>query len=115
LVYKKNKIVVEKNPEAQVNDRIRQLQNEAEAVNCTYSLNDFDIQELVFDKYCEKFPDTHYVDIHRMMRVKVGSANNTAQNYLVYYTEEEVTDSVQFKKRKFNRKRLRNKAFTRTD
>jgi hypothetical protein len=43
------------------------------------------------------------MDIHRMIRVKVG---NTAQNYLVYYTEEEVTDSVQFKKKKFNRKRI---------
>jgi hypothetical protein len=103
LVYNKKKIVVEKSPEAQVNDRIRQLQTEAEAVSCTYSLNEYDIAELVFDKYVEKFPDTHYVDIHRMMRIKVG---NTAQNYLVYYTQEEVTDSVQFKKKKFNRKRV---------
>jgi hypothetical protein len=103
LVYKKNKIIPEKNPEAQVNERIRQLQTEAEAVNCTYSLSEFDLQELIFDKYCEKFPDTHFVDIHRMIRVKVG---NTKQNYLVVYTEEEVTDSVQFKKKKFNRKRI---------
>jgi len=103
LVYRKNKIVVEKNPEAQVNDRIKQLQTEAEAVSCTYSLSEYDIQELVFDKYCEKFPDTHFVDIHRMIRIKVG---NTKQNYLVVYTEEEVTDQVQFKKKKFNRKRI---------
>jgi hypothetical protein len=103
LVYKKNKIVVEKSPEAQVNDRIKQLQTEAEAVNCTYSLSEYDLQELIFDKYCEKFPDTHFVDIHRMIRVKVG---NTSKNYLVVYTEEEVTDSVQFKKKKFNRTRI---------
>ena len=48
-------------------------------------------------------PDTHFVDIHRMIRFKVG---NTAQNYLVYYTDEEVTDSVQFKTKKFSRKRI---------
>jgi len=73
LVYKKNKIVVEKNPEAQVNDRIRQLQNEAAAVSCEYKLDDYDIAELVFDKYCEKFPDTHYVDLTKLIRIKVGS------------------------------------------
>ena len=103
MVYKKNKIVVEKSPETQVNDRIKQLQTEAEAVNCTYSLNEFDIQELVFDKYVEKFPDTHFIDITKMIRIKVGSSN---QNYLVYSTEEEVTDSIKFKKRKFTRTRI---------
>jgi hypothetical protein len=114
-LYKKQKPVSQKNIEPQLNERIMQLKEEAAAVSCDYSLSEYDIQELTFDKYVEKFHDTYFVDIHRMIRVKVGSANNTAQNYLVYYTEEEVTDSVQFKKRKFNRKRLRNKAFTRTD
>jgi hypothetical protein len=103
LVYKKNKIVVEKNPEAQVNDRIRQLQNEAAAVSCEYKLDDYDIAELVFDKYCEKFPDTHYVDLTKLIRVKVGSS---PQNYLIYSTEEEVTDNIKFKKHKFTRKRI---------
>jgi hypothetical protein len=102
-LYKKNKPIPEKDKEPQLNDRIQQLQNEAAAVSCEYKLDEYDIQELTFDKYCEKFPDTHFVDIHRMIRIKVG---NTKQNYLVVYTEEEVTDLVQFKKKKFNRKRI---------
>jgi hypothetical protein len=102
-MYKKQKPVAQKSIEPQLNDRIIQLQNEAAAVSCEYSLSEFDIQELTLDKYCEKFPETHYVDITRMLRVKVGSA---PENYLIYYTAEEVTDSVQFKKRKFNRKRI---------
>jgi hypothetical protein len=102
-LYKKNKPIPEKDKEPQLNERIIQLQNEAAAVSCDYKLDEYDIQELTFDKYCEKFPDTHYVDIHRMIRFKVG---NTAQNYLVIYTEEEVTDSVQFKKKRFSRKRV---------
>jgi hypothetical protein len=103
LVYKKQKSVAQKSIEPVLNDRIMQLKEEAASVSCDYSLSEYDISELTFDKYCEKFPDTHYVDIHRMIRFKVG---NTAQNYLVIYTEEEVTDSVQFKKKRFSRKRV---------
>jgi hypothetical protein len=103
LVYKKNKIVKDNSPESQVNDRIKQLQTEAEAVNCTYSLSEYDVAELVHEKYIEKFPDTYYVDITRMLRVKVGTA---PQNYLVYFTEEHVTDNIRFKKHKFNRRRV---------
>ena len=62
-MYKKNKIVVERNLEPQLNDRIKQLQNEAAAVSCEYKLDDYDIAELVFERYCDKFPDTHIVDI----------------------------------------------------
>jgi hypothetical protein len=102
-LYKKNKPIPEKDKEPQLNERIIQLQNEAAAVSCDYKLDEYDIQELTFDKYSEKFPDTHFIDIHRMIRVKVG---NTKQNYLIAYTEEEVTDQVQFKKKKFNRKRI---------
>jgi hypothetical protein len=103
LVYRKNKIVTTKQTEPQLNDRIRQLQTEAEAVNCTYSLNEYDIAELVHEKYVDKFPDTYFVDLTRTVRVKVGS---NPQNYLVYFTEEEVTDSIKFKKRKFSRRRI---------
>jgi hypothetical protein len=66
-------------------------------------LDEYDIQELTFDKYVEKFPDSYFVDITKMIRVKVGS---NPQNYLVYSTEEEVTDSIKFKKRKFSRRRI---------
>jgi hypothetical protein len=103
MVYKKQKPVLEKNIEPQLNERIIQLKEEAASVSCEYKLDDYDIQELVFDKLCEKFPDTHFVDIHRMLRVKVG---NTAKNYLVLYTEEFVTDNIQFKTKKFSRKRV---------
>jgi hypothetical protein len=102
-LYKKNKPIPEKDKEPQLNDRIRQLQNEAAAVSCEYSLSEFDIQELTFDKYIEKFPETHFVDLTKLIRIKVGS---NPQNYLVYSTEEEVTDTIKFKKRKFTRKRI---------
>jgi hypothetical protein len=102
-LYKKQKPVVQKSIEPQLNDRILQLKEEAAAVSCDYSLSDFDIQELTFDKYVEKFPDTHYVDLTKLIRVKVGS---NSQNYLIYSTEEEVTDTIKFKKRKFTRKRI---------
>ncbi len=72
-------------------------------MSCEYKLDDYDIQELGFDKLCEKFPDTHFVDITKMMRIQVG---NTAKNYLVIYTEEYVTDTTQFKTKKFTRKRI---------
>ena len=39
-----------------VNDRIKQLQTGAEAVSCEYKLNNYDIQELVHEKYIDKFP-----------------------------------------------------------
>jgi hypothetical protein len=73
LVYKKQKPVVQKENEVQVNDRIKQLQIEAEVVSCEYKLNDYDIQELVHEKYIDKFPDTHFVDLTKLIRVKVGS------------------------------------------
>ena len=103
MVYKKQKPVVQKENEVQVNDRIKQLQIEAEAVSCEYKLNDYDIQELVHEKYIDKFPDTYFVDLTKLIRVKVGS---NPQNYLIYSTEEEVTDNVKFKKHKFTRKRV---------
>jgi hypothetical protein len=103
LVYKKQKPVLEKNIEPQLNERIIQLQNEAAAVSCEYKLDDYDVAELVFDKYVEKFPDTHYVDIDKMLRVKVGTS---PKNYLIYSTTEEVTDSIKFKKHKFTRRRI---------
>jgi len=99
-LYKKHKPIPEKSIAPQHNDRIKTLENEAAAVSCEYKLDDYDLQELIFDKYVEKFPDTHLVDITRMVRVKVGS---DPRNYLVFFTEEEVTDSIKFKKRKFNR------------
>jgi hypothetical protein len=102
-LLKKNKPIPDKNIEPEHNDRIRTLENEAASVSCEYKLNDYDLQELIFDKYVQKFPDTHYVDITRMVRVKVGS---DPRNYLVFFTEEEVTDSIKFKKRKFNRRRI---------
>jgi hypothetical protein len=102
-LYKKQKPVVQKSIEPHLNDRILQLKEEAAAVSCDYSLSDFDIQELTFDKYVEKFPDTHYVDLTKLIRVKVGSR---PQNYLIYSTEEEVTDSIKFKKHKFTRRRI---------
>jgi hypothetical protein len=103
LVYRKNKIVTTKQTEPQLNDRIRQLQAEAEAVSCEYKLNDYDISELVHEKYIDKFPDTYFVDLTKLIRVKVGSS---PQNYLIYSAEEEVTDNVKFKKHKFTRKRV---------
>jgi hypothetical protein len=103
LVYKKQKPVLEKNIEPVLNSRILQLKEEANAVSCDYSLSEFDIQELAFDKYVQKFPDTHFVDLTKLIRVKVGS---NPQNYLIYSTEEEVTDTIKFKKRKFTRKRI---------
>jgi hypothetical protein len=103
LVYKKNNPVPDKNIEPQHNERINQLKEEAAAVSCEYKLDDYDIQELVFDKMCEKFPDTHFVDISKLIRVQVG---NTAKNYLIIYTEEYVTDNIQFKTKKFTRKRI---------
>jgi hypothetical protein len=93
-LYKKNKIVVERNLEPQLNDRIKQLQNEAAAVSCEYKLDDYDIAELVFERYCDKFPDTHIVDIHKMIRVQ----RSDGKEFLIYYTAEEVTDSIQFKR-----------------
>ena len=95
MVYKKNKPVDRKETEPQLNDRIRQLQTEAEAVSCEYKLNDYDISELVHEKYIQKFPDTYFVDLTKLIRVKVGS---NPQNYLIYSTDEEVTDNVKFKK-----------------
>jgi hypothetical protein len=102
-MYKKQKPVAQKTIEPILNDRIIQLQNEAAAVSCEYKLDDYDIAELTFNKYCEKFPDTHYVDITKMIRIKVGS---NPQNYLVYSTEEYVTDNIKFKKHKFTRRRI---------
>jgi hypothetical protein len=102
-LYKKQKPILEKSIEPEHNDRIKILENEAAAVSCEYKLNDYDIAELVFDKYVEKFPDTHFVDLTKVIRIKVGS---NPQNYLVYSTEEEVTDTIKFKKRKFTRKRI---------
>jgi hypothetical protein len=103
LVYKKQKPLDRKENEVQVNDRIKQLQIEAEAVSCEYKLNDYDIQELVHEKYIDKFPDTYFVDLTKLVRIKVGS---NPQNYLMYSTEEEVTDNVKFKKHRFTRKRI---------
>jgi hypothetical protein len=102
-LLKKNKPIPDKSIEPQLNDRIIQLQNEAAAVSCEYKLSDFDVQELVFDKMVQKFPDTHYVDLTKLLRVKVGS---NPQNYLIYSTEEEVTDNIKFKKHKFTRRRI---------
>jgi hypothetical protein len=103
LVYNKQKPTPDKNIEPEHNDRIKILEAEAAAVSCEYKLNDYDIQELVHDKYVDKFPDTHFVDLTKLIRVKVGS---NPQNYLIYSTEEEVTDTIKFKKRKFTRKRV---------
>jgi hypothetical protein len=102
-MYKKQKPVAQKTIEPQLNDRIIQVQNEAAEVSCEYKLDDYDIQELTFDKYVEKFPDTHFVDLTKMIRIKVGS---DPQNYLIYSTEEYVTDSIKFKKHKFTRTRI---------
>jgi hypothetical protein len=102
-LLKKNKPIPDKNIEPEHNDRIKTLENEAAAVSCEYKLNDFDVQELVFDKYVQKFPDTYYVDLTKLLRVKVGS---NPQNYLIYSTEEEITDTIKFKNRKFTRKRI---------
>jgi hypothetical protein len=102
-LLKKNKPIPDKNIEPQLNDRIIQLQNEAAQINCEYKLSDTDILELTFDKYVQKFPDTYYVDLTKLLRVKVGS---NPQNYLIYSTEEECTDTIKFKKRKFTRRRL---------
>jgi hypothetical protein len=102
-LLKKNKPIPDKNIEPQLNERIIQLQNEAAAVSCEYKLSDFDVQELVFDKMVQKFPDTYYVDLTKLIRIKVGS---NPQNYLIYSTEEEVTDNIKFKKHKFTRKRI---------
>jgi hypothetical protein len=38
----------------------------------------------VFDKTVHKFPDTYFVDLAKLLRVKVGS---NPQNYLIYTTE----------------------------
>jgi hypothetical protein len=102
-LLKKNKPIPDKNIEPEHNDRIRTLENEAASLSCEYKLNDYDLQELIFDKYVQKFPDTYYVDLTKLLRVKVGS---NPQNYLIYFTEEEVTDTIKFKKRKFNRRRV---------
>jgi hypothetical protein len=102
-LLKKNKPIPDKNIEPEHNDRIRTLENEAASVSCEYKLNDYDLQELIFDKYVQKFPDTYFVDLTRLVRIKVGTA---PQNYLVYFTEEEVTDTIKFKKRRFNRRRI---------
>jgi hypothetical protein len=102
-LLKKNKPIPDKNIEPEHNDRIRTLENEAASVSCEYKLNDFDVEELIFDKYVQKFPDTYYVDLTKLLRVKVGS---NPQNYLIYSTEEEVTDTIKFKKRKFTRRRI---------
>jgi hypothetical protein len=102
-MYKKQKPVLEKNIEPVLNDRIIQLKEEAASVSCDYSLSEYDIAELTFDKYVEKFPDTHFVDLTKLIRIKVGS---DSQNYLIYSTEEEVTDNIKFKKHKFTRKRI---------
>jgi len=99
-LLKKNKPIPDKNIEPEHNDRIKTLENEAAAVSCEYKLSDFDVQELIFDKYVDKFPDTHYVDLTKLLRVKVGS---NPQNYLIYSTEEEVTDTIKFKKRKIHK------------
>jgi hypothetical protein len=101
-LYKKNKLVPQKNIEPQLNDRILQLQHEAAEVSCEYKLDDYDIQELVFEKYCAKFPDTHIIDILKMIRAQ----RSDGKEFLVYYTQEEVTDSIQFKRLTFSRSRI---------
>jgi hypothetical protein len=101
-LYKKQKPVAQKSIEPVLNDRIIQLQNEAAAVSCEYKLDDYDIAELVFERYCDKFPDSHYVDLHKMIRVQ----RSDEKEFLIYYTAEEVTDSIQFKRIPFNRKRI---------
>jgi hypothetical protein len=102
-LLKKQKPIPEKNIEPVLNDRIIQLQNEAAAISCEYKLNDFDIQELVFDKLVLKFPDTVTVDLTKLVRIKVGS---NPQNYLMYSTEESVMDTIKFKKHRFTRRRI---------
>jgi hypothetical protein len=101
-LYKKQKPVPQKSLEPQLNNRILQLQNEAASVSMEYMLNDYDISELVFEKYCAKFPDSHFVDIHKMIRIQ----RNDRKEFLIYYTSEECTDSIQFKRHTFNRKRI---------
>ena len=101
-MYKKQKPVPQKSIEPQLNDRIIQLQNEAAEVSCEYKLNDYDLQELIFERYCDKFPDTHMVDLQKMIRVK----RSDGKEFLVYYTSEEVNDNIQFKRIPFNRKRI---------
>jgi hypothetical protein len=101
-LLKKNKPIPDKNIEPQLNDRIIQLQNEAAAVSCEYKLSDFDVQELVFDKLVQKFPDSYYVDLTKLLRVQ----RNDRKEFLIYSTEEIVTDSIKFKKHKFTRKRI---------
>jgi hypothetical protein len=101
-MYKKQKPVQQKSVEPQLNDRILQLQSEAAQVSCEYKLDDYDIAELVFEKYCAKFPDSHMVDIQKMIRVQ----RSDRKEFLIYYTNEEVTDKIQFKRIPFNRKRI---------
>jgi hypothetical protein len=88
LVYKKQKPVDRKENEVQVNDRIKQLQIEAESVSCEDKLSDLDIAELVHEKYVDKFPDTCFIDLTKLIRVKVGS---NPQNRLL-----QIKDNAQF-------------------
>jgi outer membrane protein assembly factor BamD (BamD/ComL family) len=87
---KKQKPVAQKSIEPQTNERIIQVQNEAAAVSCEYKLDDYDIAELVFERYCDKFPDSRYIDFHKMIRVQ----RSDGKEFLVYYPAEAVTDNI---------------------
>jgi hypothetical protein len=101
-LLKKNKPIDSKSVEPQLNDRIIQLQNEAASINCEYKLSDYDLAELVHEKYIAKFPDTHFADLTKLLRVQ----RSDRMEFLIYSTEEEVTDTIKFKKHRFTRRRI---------
>ena len=83
-----------------VNERLRALSKEYQDLNFTYLLTEKDRQELLFEKLREKYPDTYFYDIHRLLRVQV---RGNPQEFLLYIINEELTD-IKFELHTINRK-----------
>jgi hypothetical protein len=99
MSYRKNK--PDKKPkEIELNDRLKKLSKEYEDVGATYILSELDKQELLFEKYKEKYPESYSYEIQRLIRVQVP---NKKDNYLVYVINESLTDS-RFQKHTITRK-----------
>jgi hypothetical protein len=99
MSYRKNK--PDKKPkEIELNDRLKALSKEYEDVGATYILSELDKQELLFQKYKQKYPESYSYEIQRLIRVQVP---NKKDNYLVYVIHERLTDS-RFQKHTLTRK-----------
>jgi hypothetical protein len=100
LAFVKNKKPEKGKQKYELNERLNVLSKEYQDLNYTYLLTEKDRQELLFEKLKEKYPDTYFYDIHRLLRIQV---RGKPEEYLVYIINEEITDT-RFQKYTLNRK-----------